>query len=211
MEVTCAIHAHFQFAYEHCRRQYRRRMRIGLYPCWWWGRRPVTALLLRALLGALGERPMLAAIGEGLLILGWVAMWRPVEILLFERFENHQNRALLQRLAQIPVTFKFDMSRNRGNPNQASGRPHHGTKCRVALQSTRPAHKTHGDAATSVEDMHLFTEGDELYAAMLASIRSARDSVRMESYIFAADEIGWQFTQALVGARCSRCRCEGAP
>jgi hypothetical protein len=29
VEVTCAIHTHFQFAYEHCRRQYRRRMRIG--------------------------------------------------------------------------------------------------------------------------------------------------------------------------------------
>ncbi len=55
-----------------------------------------------------------------------------------------------------------------------------------------------GDAEMPVEDTRLFTEGDELYAAMLASIRSARDSVRMESYIFASDEIGWQFTQALV-------------
>lgn len=42
-----------------------------------------------------------------------------------------------------------------------------------------------------------FTEGDALYAAMLASIRSARNAVRMESYIFASDEIGWQFAEAL--------------
>jgi len=110
VEVICAIHAHFQFAYEHCRRQYRRRMRIGRTLLVVGVAVLVTALLLRALLGALGERPMFAAIGEGLLILGWVAMWRPVEILLFERFENHQNRALLQRLAQIPVTFEFDVS-----------------------------------------------------------------------------------------------------
>ena len=43
----------------------------------------------------------------------------------------------------------------------------------------------------------LFTEGDELYEAMLASIRAARRAVAMESYIFAADEIGWRFAEAL--------------
>jgi uncharacterized membrane protein YgdD (TMEM256/DUF423 family) len=110
VEFTCAIHAHFQFAYEHCRRQYRRRMRIGRRLLVVGIAVLVTALLLRALLGTFVDRPMLVVIGEGLLILGWVAMWRPVEILLFERFENHQNRVLLQRLAQIPVTFEFDVS-----------------------------------------------------------------------------------------------------
>lgn len=68
----------------------------------------------------------------------------------------------------------------------------------MALRSYLTAPKTRGDAATPFDDMHLFTEGDGLYAVMLASIRSARDSVRLESYIFAGDEIGWQFTQALV-------------
>ncbi len=43
----------------------------------------------------------------------------------------------------------------------------------------------------------LFTEGDALYEAMLASINSATTAVRMESYIFASDEIGWKFAKAL--------------
>ena len=43
----------------------------------------------------------------------------------------------------------------------------------------------------------LFTEGDALYEAMLASIKSATAFVRMESYIFASDEVGWKFAQAL--------------
>ena len=43
----------------------------------------------------------------------------------------------------------------------------------------------------------LFIEGDALYAAMLASIRSARHTVRMESYIFAGDEVGQEFVDAL--------------
>lgn len=109
VEVTCAIHAHFQFAYEHCRRQYRRRMRIGRRLLVVGIAVLVVALLLRALLGTFVSSSMLVAIGEGLLIFGWVAMWRPIEILLFERLENHQNRTLLQRLSQIPITFEYEV------------------------------------------------------------------------------------------------------
>lgn len=52
-------------------------------------------------------------------------------------------------------------------------------------------------ASREDDSIRLFTEGDALYAAMLASIRGARHAVRMESYIFASDEIGWQFAEAL--------------
>ncbi|MBY0510325.1 MAG: hypothetical protein K2P94_09240 [Rhodospirillaceae bacterium] len=48
-----------------------------------------------------------------------------------------------------------------------------------------------------VGDIDLFIEGDVLYAAMLDSIAAASRSVRMESYIFAADEVGWRFAEAL--------------
>ena len=48
---------------------------------------------------------MLTAIREGLLIVGWVAMWRPIEVILFERVENHQNMALFDRLSHIEVGF----------------------------------------------------------------------------------------------------------
>lgn len=44
----------------------------------------------------------------------------------------------------------------------------------------------------------LFTEGDELYQSMLTSIASAEQSVDLESYIFADDEIGRRFADALV-------------
>lgn len=48
------------------------------------------------------------------------------------------------------------------------------------------------------EPTRLIVEGDELYAAMLADIAQARVSVRMESYIFADDEIGARFVAALI-------------
>jgi cardiolipin synthase len=43
----------------------------------------------------------------------------------------------------------------------------------------------------------VFGEGDELYATMLADIASAKQAIRLESYIFAGDEVGWRFAKAL--------------
>jgi len=43
----------------------------------------------------------------------------------------------------------------------------------------------------------LYTEGDELFDAMLAEIAAARRQVLLETYIFAADEVGNRFAAAL--------------
>ncbi len=69
-----------------------------------------------------------------------------------------------------------------------------GAACRRRIASTGSA----TGSSRSPADMELFTEGDALYAAMLDSIRGARRAVRLESYLFAADEIGWEFAYALV-------------
>lgn len=52
-------------------------------------------------------------------------------------------------------------------------------------------------AGAAIRALRLFIEGDELYAAMLAAIGKARHSVKLESYIFADDEIGRKFAAAL--------------
>lgn len=54
-----------------------------------------------------------------------------------------------------------------------------------------PQRKARGDG------IRVFTEGDLLYAAMLAAIRSAKHNVELESYIFADDEIGRRFIEAM--------------
>jgi len=48
------------------------------------------------------------------------------------------------------------------------------------------------------ENFQLFFEGDELYAHMLSAISSAEHSIKVESYIFADDEVGQQFSSALI-------------
>ncbi|HEX7965076.1 MAG TPA: phospholipase D-like domain-containing protein [Gammaproteobacteria bacterium] len=46
--------------------------------------------------------------------------------------------------------------------------------------------------------IRVFTEGDELYEAMLDAIHGARRTIKFESYIFADDEVGRRFIGALV-------------
>lgn len=57
-----------------------------------------------------------------------------------------------------------------------------------------PATPPGSDSTASVR---LYTEGDVLYAAMLEAIAQARHSVKLESYIFAYDEVGKRFIEAL--------------
>lgn len=54
--------------------------------------------------------------------------------------------------------------------------------------------------------MRRFIEGDELYASMLADIRAARETVRLETYIYAADEVGHTFAQALIERAAAGCQ-----
>ncbi len=54
-----------------------------------------------------------------------------------------------------------------------------------------PASRVGSDA------FQIYTEGDLLFDAMLAAIGSAKQRVWMESYIFADDEVGRRFAQAL--------------
>lgn len=106
-EAADAIHEHFRRTHAQGERNFRRRMRIG-------GLALAVALgvlagsfWLRSLLSAVEASTLVQGLGEGLLILGWVVMWRPVEILLWEHWESHLDHAMLERLASIPVEFVF--------------------------------------------------------------------------------------------------------
>ena len=45
-------------------------------------------------------------LGEGLLIVGWVALWRPLEIFLYEWWPIHRRLRVHQRLAAAPVWIR---------------------------------------------------------------------------------------------------------
>jgi hypothetical protein len=56
-------------------------------------------LSMRQVLGTRGGE----ILAEGLLILGWVAMWRPVEIFLYDWWPEFGKRRLFARIARMPI------------------------------------------------------------------------------------------------------------
>lgn len=66
--------------------------------------------LVRALLHrTLGETGLLGLVNEGLLILGWVANWRPLEIFLYDWWPLRRRRNLYRRLARAQVTVAAEL------------------------------------------------------------------------------------------------------
>jgi len=58
-----------------------------------------------------------------------------------------------------------------------------------------------GVALSTGNDMELFCNGDEAYPAMLEEIKKAKHSIALAAYIFASDDIGRRFVNALIEAK----------
>ena len=59
-----------------------------------------------ALQSAYPDSRFIETIEHSLIIFGWVALWRPIEILLYDRWPLVRARNLFQRLAAAPVTLR---------------------------------------------------------------------------------------------------------
>lgn len=103
-EIDAAVHAHFQRELQHQEWKLRRRMRVGRLALLIGLLVLAVTLVARHLLDVAGNGNA-GVISEGLLIVGWVGLWRPAEMLLFERLESAADRAVLRRLSVIPIRF----------------------------------------------------------------------------------------------------------
>ena len=98
-----AIYNYFAYRETHERRRLRLLFRDGrialvtglafLFSC----------VLLRQLAFSFGTGAVSEILGEGLLIIGWVAMWRPLEIFLYEWVPLRRRCRFLAKLARMPV------------------------------------------------------------------------------------------------------------
>lgn len=101
-ELADAIHAHFRWLHAQAERRSRARghihraaLLLGILVL------GITLLLRRWLSG--WQSDAVEILGEGLLILGWVALWRPAETVLFDTWGHRRQRALLRRLSDVPI------------------------------------------------------------------------------------------------------------
>ena len=62
-------------------------------------------MLLHNLIGAL-DNLLAQTLAEGLLVIGWVALWRPVEMYLYDWWPLRQEARLFARLSHMPVNLR---------------------------------------------------------------------------------------------------------
>jgi hypothetical protein len=102
-----AVHEYFSQRALDSRRQLRelfRRGRISL---------AIASVFLGAamagsdLIGSLTTRHYAKVFGEGLLIGGWVAMWRPLEVFLYDWWPVRAEVRLFERLGTMPVEIEY--------------------------------------------------------------------------------------------------------
>lgn len=103
-DIAAAIHAHFALAHLQAERRHARRRRVGRVAMLAGILTLAAVLLLRHWLAAV-PAPFGQVLSEGLLILAWVALWRPIETIGFDSWESRQERGILRKLAQVPVRF----------------------------------------------------------------------------------------------------------
>lgn len=63
-------------------------------------------LLSELVSGRLGDRPFGQFVDESLIILGWVANWRPIEIFLYDWWPLVRDRRIYRRLADAQVLIR---------------------------------------------------------------------------------------------------------
>lgn len=101
-DIADAIHAHFELAHSLAESRHRRRRRVGRFAMLAGLLTLAAVLALRQSL-AMVPPPFGEVLSEGLLILAWVALWRPIESIGFDSWESRLERGLLRKLAEVPV------------------------------------------------------------------------------------------------------------
>lgn len=63
-------------------------------------------IALRELVLSAGDATVHQIVAEGLLISGWVAMWRPIQVFLYDWWPIRRNCRLYGKLARLPVELR---------------------------------------------------------------------------------------------------------
>lgn len=103
--VEAGIRHHFGYREMSTGRQLARLMRDGRISL----AIGLTALVLLTaasrLIEAMGRGTLAGIVEEGLIVAGWVAMWRPMEIFLYEWWPIRRERRIFRRLSEAVVVF----------------------------------------------------------------------------------------------------------
>ena len=124
--IVEAVHGHFVYEGEQVERRLREHVRrgqmflsVGLSVL-------VVFLTLAELTASVPAGPLREILREGLVITGWVAMWRPLEVLLYDWWPLIDERRQVRRILDAPVSIRYPQERAIQAP--ALGNETHGAK-----------------------------------------------------------------------------------
>jgi len=102
-----AIHNYFSYQHRQSQRRLRLMFRDGrialaigisfLFVC----------ILIRQLANSFGPGPASEIVAEGMLIAGWVAMWRPLDIFLYDWWPVRRRTRVFEKLSKMPVVVRM--------------------------------------------------------------------------------------------------------
>ena len=105
-ELTAAIHAHFDYERERVTRRLRKLVRHGRTILALGVTLLVLFLASAELVGAWRSGPVWKVAREGLVIMGWVALWRPIELLLYDWWPLLDQRRVLVRILEAELVVR---------------------------------------------------------------------------------------------------------
>jgi len=101
-----AVRAHFTYEVEKLRRRTREHVRLGEITLGIALVALTAFLTLAELTKFLPDGPVRQILREGLLIIGWVVMWRPLELLLYDWWPLVRQRRLCQRVVEAEISVE---------------------------------------------------------------------------------------------------------
>jgi hypothetical protein len=101
-----AIHNYFTYRAAHEQRRLRILFRDGRIALATGLAFLLCCTLLRELVRSFGHETLTEIVGEGMLIIGWVAMWRPLEMFLYEWVPIRRRCHTLAKLSTAPVVVE---------------------------------------------------------------------------------------------------------
>lgn len=105
--ITEAIRRHFTYEGEQIERRLREHVRRGQMTLAVGLAVLVVFLSLAELTASLPASPLREILREGLVITGWVAMWRPLEVLLYDWWPLIDERRQVRRILDAPISVHF--------------------------------------------------------------------------------------------------------
>ncbi|MBK8692114.1 MAG: hypothetical protein IPN17_07345 [Deltaproteobacteria bacterium] len=106
--LTEAVRAHLEYEVARLDRQIQQHMRRGQVFLLFGLTVLVVFLTLAELTSAMPTGHLRQIVREGLVITGWVAMWRPIEVLLYDWWPLVEERRVYERLYEAPIEVRHE-------------------------------------------------------------------------------------------------------